>query len=227
MKAIKAVILILLLLIVASTIPLFADRIYPLDSAQVNSFDRIAMHSHSRGLDIAGDIACFATMATPTVLLGLPSDQGHIVGIMYAETLALSLGASTLMKNLIHRDRPYLYFEGYPQNEVDSGESGQSFPSRHSILAFASATFTSYVYSKYYPDSEWKIPIIALSYGLAATTSALRVMSGNHFLTDVLAGALIGTAIGLAVPAIHTTMDNRGNDMPNPPFGLMFSIVLD
>ncbi len=120
-----------------------------------------------------------------------------------------------------------MYFEGYPEKEVKSGDSERSFPSRHSILAFASATFTSYVFSTYYPDSDWKVPVSLLSYGLAATTSAFRVASGNHFLTDVVAGALIGTAVGLAVPALHSQFDeNRGTDMPNPPFGLMFSIVL-
>jgi len=205
---------------------LSAEGSDPLDINMVNAFDRLTMKSYCRGLDTAGDILSLTAMATPAVLLNLDSEQRHIVGIMYAETLALSLGASTLLKNTVGRNRPYLYFEGYPQDEVDSGDSAKSFPSRHSIFAFASATFTSYVFCKYYPDSEWKGPVIALSYTLAAATATLRVMSGNHFATDVIAGALIGSAIGYAVPALHALLSDNEMGTKTVPFALAFSIVL-
>ncbi|HEY6461118.1 MAG TPA: phosphatase PAP2 family protein, partial [Polyangiaceae bacterium] len=38
---------------------------------------------------------------------------------------------------------------------------------------------------------------------LAATTATLRVVSDQHYASDVIAGALVGTAIGLGVPALH------------------------
>ena len=37
----------------------------------------------------------------------------------------------------------------------------------------------------------------------------MRVASGSHFLTDVLAGAVIGTASGILVPMIHTAIFKR------------------
>jgi undecaprenyl-diphosphatase len=40
------------------------------------------------------------------------------------------------------------------------------------------------------------------SYALALATAALRVGSGNHFLSDVVAGALIGTVSGIVIPLI-------------------------
>ena len=89
-------------------------------------------------------------------------------------------------------------------------------------MAFASAGFVSYVFSRYYPDSKWKAPIIAASYSLAATTAVLRIMSGNHFMTDVLAGALLGTLWGIGIPMLHTLGDNV--EIGLTPFALAFSV---
>lgn len=63
-----------------------------------------------------------------------------------------------------------------------------SFPSGHSITAFAIA----FSLGLYYP---------ALLVGLlfcAASVAASRVILGLHYLSDVLAGMLIGSAIGIA-----------------------------
>jgi hypothetical protein len=38
---------------------------------------------------------------------------------------------------------------------------------------------------------------------LAGATSNLRVRAGKHFYSDVLAGAAIGTGVGVLVPALH------------------------
>jgi len=61
-----------------------------------------------------------------------------------------------------------------------------SFPSGHTMTAFAVAT----PLSLFYPD----IAIGLLFCALSIATS--RILLGMHFLSDVVAGALIGTAIG-------------------------------
>ncbi len=61
-----------------------------------------------------------------------------------------------------------------------------SFPSGHTITAFA---FAAPLIS-HYPDSVWGLGFCALS------IAASRILLGMHFLSDVLAGALIGTALG-------------------------------
>lgn len=38
---------------------------------------------------------------------------------------------------------------------------------------------------------------------LAATTAILRVQAGKHFYTDILAGAVAGSAIGLLISYLH------------------------
>lgn len=51
--------------------------------------------------------------------------------------------------------------------------------------------------------SPYFIPFTVVSYGLAAATASLRVLSGMHFTTDVLAGAALGSAFGFLVPFLH------------------------
>ena len=172
----------------------------------VNSFDRIFMHSYSKSRDKAADILLVATMATPAVLLANEKDEWLTCGVMYAETLLIANGIKELTKLAVNRTRPYMYYdsETFPEKDVDDGDWANSFPSGHTTMAFAGATFASYTFCKYFPESKWRIPVVAGSYALAATTAALRLSSGNHFMTDVLAGAVLGSGVGFLVPWLHT-----------------------
>jgi len=67
-----------------------------------------------------------------------------------------------------------------------------SFPSGHTITAFAVAVSVSL----FYPEMVIGLLFCALS------VAASRILLGMHFLSDVLAGAAIGTALGLVAPAI-------------------------
>ncbi len=103
----------------------------------------------------------------------------------------IALGAAQLtfaiMKRLIGRERPcatepHCWSVLLPQDRF-------SFPSGHSITAFAIAVSLGL----WYP---------ALLVGLlfcALSVAASRVILGLHYLSDVIAGLLIGTLIGLAV----------------------------
>jgi undecaprenyl-diphosphatase len=63
-----------------------------------------------------------------------------------------------------------------------------SFPSGHTMTSFAIAISIGNFYPQYQPY------LLAL----AATIALSRIMLGMHFLTDVLAGGLLGIAIGYA-----------------------------
>lgn len=65
------------------------------------------------------------------------------------------------------------------------------------------AGFLSYTFCRYFPESKWKIPVIAASYSVAIGTAGLRIASGNHFLTDTIFGAALGTVCGIGVPLVH------------------------
>ena len=191
------------------------------DISKVNKFDSLIMNPYSKSLDDTATIINYISMASPALLvINRSGEDIATLGVMYLETMAEAYASKEILKKVIDRPRPYTYFEGAPENEKDDWNN--SFPSGHTTLSFASAGFVSYVFSRYYPDSKWKIPVIAASYTAATATAVLRIMSGNHFMTDVITGALLGTLWGIGIPMLHTLGDNV--EMGVTPFALAFSI---
>ena len=175
----------------------------------INPVDRFFMQPYSKTFDDIGTITQFASLLTPAVLMAAPMEEWCTIGVMYAESVFFSYGLKELAKNLVNRPRPYMYFEGAPEKDIAEGDWNKSFFSGHTTLSFTGATFTSYVFSKYFPDSKWKLPVIVGSYGLATTTAILRMKSGNHFLSDVLVGAVVGSLSGFLVPYLHSFSDTE------------------
>lgn len=184
------------------------------DKNEVNAFDRALMHSYSSSLDTAGDILVVASSALPfcaaTALLykdsGYQTDDLLTHAVMFAETMAISHTLAHITKGLVLRTRPYMYYD------VDSSvedDWNRSFYSGHTTMAFAAATFSSYTFCKYFPESSYRLPFVAGSYALAAATAAIRVQAGCHFATDVIVGALTGTAIGFLIPWCHAVSSSR------------------
>ena len=204
MKNKKIKISVLCLLLFASNV--FAQQINfnSFKRDDVNPFDRLIMNPYSKPLDYAGTAMVGLTLLLPAVLLAAPSKDYWKIGVEYAETFALAYGVKELCKFCVNRARPYMYFYGAPENKILEGDWNKSFLSGHTTLSFAAAGFTSFLFCKYFSDSPWKIPVIVSSFALASATAGLRLASGNHFMTDVLCGAVIGTGIGILVPFLNS-----------------------
>ena len=86
------------------------------------------------------------------------------------------------LKKAVKRDRP---FETYPDIDQASSSMGESFPSGHTSLAFATATSISLAYPKWY--------VIAPSFIWASTVGYSRMHLGVHYPGDAVAGAIIGS----------------------------------
>jgi membrane-associated phospholipid phosphatase len=106
----------------------------------------------------------------------------------FAALSAAALAGVTVMflKDVFDRTRPPLVD---PALDPVGGVPGSaSFPSGHAATAFAAAVAVGMLYPRF------RTPLLAL----AATVALSRVYLGVHFATDVLAGSLLGAAIGLA-----------------------------
>lgn len=97
---------------------------------------------------------------------------------------------------------------------------GESFPSGHTTQAFAVAT----VISAHYP--QWRVRILA--YGIAGVVGYSRIEQNAHYASDVVAGAIIGTVVGLHVVDLHDRPKETASKFSLSPFinghatGLMF-----
>ena len=63
----------------------------------------------------------------------------------------------------------------------------------------------------------------ATAYGAAAVTAYVRVQRGKHFPTDVVAGALIGTAVGRSV--VHFNQKLRAGEQEPEREGARLTLV--
>ena len=64
------------------------------------------------------------------------------------------------------------------------------------------------VIATHYDDTRW-VPMV--SYGIAGLVGVERIASDNHWLSDVLAGALIGTLVGREVVVFNRERHRAGN----------------
>jgi membrane-associated phospholipid phosphatase len=173
--------------------------------------------SHVWGIDrgtvgpvrAAANVFSYGTSAAETGLgllfLGL-SRRGEGSGPFWEDaavvTQAVSVTAFATMalKLLVHRPRPLMYVPG-PVTPDD----GRGFPSSHTSLSFAVASAYASILSRRGIAGKHKTEIATL-FGVAAATGVLRVVSREHFPTDVVAGAVLGLGLGWIVPKLHATL---------------------
>ena len=103
------------------------------------------------------------------------------IGIISLESIAGAAAVSMATKRIVGRARPN---EGLGQWGKASDRSNASFPSNHSTVAFAAVTPFAQEY-----DAPWL-------YGLAAATSLGRAAGREHWVSDVVAGGVLGYAMG-------------------------------
>jgi membrane-associated phospholipid phosphatase len=84
----------------------------------------------------------------------------------------------------------------------------RSFPSGHATAAFAFASVVTAETSHWWPDGRW--PVGVLTYGTATLTALSRIYNDQHWASDVMAGAAIGTITGLKLFRYqHSHPDNK------------------
>jgi undecaprenyl-diphosphatase len=115
------------------------------------------------------------------------------------QAVSVTAAATMAFKILFHRPRPLMYDAG-PYTPDD----GRGFPSSHTSLSFAvAAAYASILHRRGLLGSH-KLQVGALL-TTALATGVLRVVSREHFPTDVVGGAVLGGAIGWFLPQLHPT----------------------
>ncbi len=190
---------------------LTAADIGRLSRDSVNPFDRGATREFDDAVSDASWAVVGALAASPLALLLDPRTRGDrtAVGLMYAETVALAAVLPAIGKSSVGRIRPLVYNPDVPVERKLELDPKGSFFSRHTTIAFASATFLCTVYDRYHPSSGARPYLWAGSMAAAAGVGWMRYESGRHFPTDIIVGAAVGGALGWGVPALHRASGER------------------
>ena len=106
------------------------------------------------------------------------------VGYAAAEAGAMAFLVGTGLKYAIGRARPEAGLGSGNFQAFSTDTNHQAFPSRHAIVAWAVATPFAREYG-----ANWL-------YGAAALTTLARVGSREHWVSDSVAGSLLGYAVG-------------------------------
>lgn len=129
------------------------------------------------------------------------------MGLINLEAIAVTAGITGLTKSLVARQRPYA--ESCREdpvrrrsNDCEPDAVNVSFISGHASVAFAAASVTCmhHAYLELYASAAADAAACLAAYGAAGSTGLLRILSDNHYATDVASGAAVGTIVGLGLP---------------------------
>jgi len=137
--------------------------------------------------------------------------------IVYLEALVFTRAVVYLCKGAFQRPRPYAYRPGSGGSVSRDRDAAQSFLSGHTAAAFCGAVFAACMADSRMIPSRWKYPVICTGLSLASATAFLRVASGKHFPTDVLAGAAAGSLIAWSLSRMHETSGGTESRIPQIP----------
>lgn len=150
----------------------------------VNSYHPFLLNVFFINFTFVGD----GIFALSVVTILLVYFKKKVLGLAFLYSFLISGIGVQIIKNLLHAPGPKLFFEsGQYLHFIDevSLSNNASFPSGHTASAFALAT----VLVLFLKDRSWQLLVLIG----AVLVGYSRIYLAQHFLSDVMIGAIIGT----------------------------------
>ena len=177
------------------------------DPNDLNAFDRTTAGFWSPAWGTASTFGLYGIAAASAMVL--IADEGFVDALNDSVVIAESALSATALSSVLTlaagRPRPFMYGTKAPLSDRNSADAALSFVSSHASVSFAIATSMFIASRRLHPTS--KVPYLVLGVGGAIATfvATARVMAGEHFITDSIGGAIVGTAVGVLVPSLHAS----------------------
>lgn len=141
------------------------------------------------GLILSGTLSPAAALA-----------QSGVHFVLFLETWGINGAITEATRVIVQRPRPFVY--NNPEQAKDP-QNYVSFYSGHTSFSAAATTYLLLILLCYgVPNGVW-LGAVGLSQSLVISTAVFRILSGRHFLSDVVMGAFAGTCVALAVVRLH------------------------
>jgi undecaprenyl-diphosphatase len=160
------------------------------------------------GLEVGDQLASFCLVF---IMLGYLAQKPRLVKTSTAALFSLAAGGILVQafKYLIGRARPGLGLGEMAFVGPHFSPSGfDSFPSGHTTAMFSLLA----VFCRFYPG--FTFPLYAVGFALSVFA---RVVTGQHFFTDVVGGAVLGSAVGIFVASCFRSVIESPPAESQPP----------
>ena len=190
------------------------------DISTINAFDRPVTGYYNKTARTISDIAVGTLIVSPFVFTAIDTlalDGGGLSAFasdatVLTETFAAQLALMQIVKHIAQRPRPFTYNPDADADKKLDFDSTLSFYSGHSSSAFSMAIAYAITYQERHPDDPKRFLVWGGELSLAALTATMRVSAGKHFWSDVITGALVGTAFGVLIPTLHLDEKRQSQD---------------
>ncbi|AKU90426.1 phosphatase PAP2 family protein [Vulgatibacter incomptus] len=206
----------------------------PCDSSSLSGFERLAIGHRSALAGTASDWGAGLMLSAPFLLDAL--DVAHTGGgagdfasdaAVMLQAIVVNGAVNELFKVGVQRPRPWAYGLAANDPGLSSPDSYTSFYSGHTSAAFAAGMSYAYTYALRHPDSPMRYVVFGGALLGGSAVGALRVATSAHFPSDVIVGAVAGTAIGLGIPWLHQRTDTARLSVAPLPGGAAASLTLE
>jgi len=199
------------------------EQILALNKNNVNAFDRQWMYGYNANLDATSYYPFYVAFPLPLIVF-LTGDQMRDdfwqLTALYFETLSVTGLFGFSATYFVDKYRPYAYDPNTPLDKRESGNAKSSFYAGHVEVIATSTFFISKVYSDYYPDSKYKWMFYTGATAATLGMGYVRLIDGQHFMSDVIIGAGMGALSGILVPCFHKSKFAKNHSVGFAPFYL-------
>lgn len=175
------------------------------EPSRLNALDRTTAGYWSPGWTAASNVGLVAIGLGAGALLAI--DEGLLPAlndsVVIAESALAGIALTSMMTLAAGRPRPFVYGEKAPLSARNSADAGLSYLSSHAVASFAIVTSTFVAMRRLHPGSKASWIVLGVGGSLALFVASARVMGGQHFITDSLGGAIVGSSVGMLVASLH------------------------
>lgn len=135
--------------------------------------------------------------------LGLHGSEAIVIGLLFTGGLKVLAGRA---RPFLGHDEPHNFglLRGWKNHDYSS------FPSGHTLIAFAAASAVTEETRRFWPNSVWLVG--TAMYGGAALVGWSRMFDDKHWMSDVAVGGALGIFAGRKVVRFHHTRPDNALD---------------